>query len=174
MNEELNEVQLKSELSNIEKQIREIKNSLKPLENRKKDINKELERIQIQKEVDSGASKELIEFYKLKIPNGTGQEYMSWSISSQGLELFEKYVSTDYWNRYETNCFTDELDQALYEYDFCEDEDSLEYTREDIIVSFLNQELKSLEGLTEYELEIINDYMTICKGIKENNFKYDW
>lgn len=175
MNEQI-EAQLKSELSNIEIQIKEIKNSLKPLESRKKEINTELERIKIQKEVDSGASKELLEFYKLKIPNGTGQEYMSWCISSQGLELFEKYVSADYWNRYETNCFTDELDQALYDYDFYEDEvdDSSEFIREDIIVSFLNQELKSLEGLTEGELEIINDYMTICKGIKENNFKYDW
>lgn len=174
MNEELNEVQLKGELSNIEIQIKEIKNSLKPLERRKKEINTVLERIQFQKEVDSGASKELLEFYNLRITNGAGQEYMSWCISSEGLELFEKYVSTDYWNRYQTYCFTDELDQALFDYDFCEDEDSPEYTREDIIVSFLNQELKSLEGLTEGELEIINDYMTICKEIKENNFKYDW
>lgn len=174
MNEELTEVQLKNELSNIEIEIKEIKKSLKPLETRKKEINKKLERIQFQKEVDSGASKELIDFYKLKIPKGTGQEYMSWCISSEGLELFEKYVSTDYWNRYETNCFTDELDQALYDYQFVEDINSRKCVRECIIVQFLNQELKSLDDLTECELEIINDYMTICKGIEENNFKYDW
>lgn len=101
---------------------------------------------------------------------------MSWSISSRGLELFENYVSTDYWDRYQTYSFTDELDQALYDYDFYEDEedDPSEFIREDIIVSFLEKKLKSLEGLTEGELEIINDYMTICKGITSNNFKYDW
>lgn len=172
----MREQELNFELENLENKIKEIKDSLKPLESRKKEITNELSEIQIQKEVDSGASKELIEFYKLKIPKGTGKDYMSWCISDEGLELFEKYVSTDYWNRYETQCFTDELDQALFDYDFYEDEldDPSEFIREDIICSFLQRELKSLDGLTVGELEIINDYMTICKCITSDNFKYDW
>lgn len=173
---EMNEQELNNELSNIEKEIKVIKESLKPFESRKKEIKTKLEQIQFQKELDSGASKELLEFYNLKIPNGNGRDYMSWCISATALELFEKYVNTDYWNRYESYCFTDELDQALIDYDFYEDEDDVpeNFIREDVIDSFINSELKSLNDVTPGELEIIQDYIKICKGITQNNFKYDW
>ena len=101
---------------------------------------------------------------------------MSWCISATALELFEKYVNTDYWNRYESYCFTDELDQALIDYDFYENEDDVpeNFIREDVIDSFINSELKSLNDVTPGELKIIQDYIKICKGITQNNFKYDW
>lgn len=76
----VNEQELNDELSNIEKEIKVIKETLKPLESRKKEIKVKLEEIKFQVQLDSGDSKELLEFYKLKIPKGDGKEYMSWSI----------------------------------------------------------------------------------------------
>ena len=96
---------------------------------------------------------------------------MSWCISDRGLEIFESYVDQDYWNRYQTYNFTDELDEALINKDWSDD--ALE-VREDIIKSLINLELTSFDGLTKDEIKVVNDYIIVCKGITSNNFKFDW
>ena len=165
------EQELKSELSNIEIQIKEIKNSLKPLERRKKDIQTAIENIAKQKLLDNGAEKELIEFYTVKVPEGKGDDYMSWCISSRGLEIFESYVNIDYWDRYRTYNFLDELTDAFANKDW--EEDKLE-VREEIISDFLNNKLMSYKDLTEDEVKVIKDYIECVKGMTCQRFLFDW
>lgn len=167
----MREQELKSELSNIEIQIKEIKNSLKPLESRKKEILSAIENIAKQKLLDNGAEKELIEFYTVKVPEGKGDDYMSWCISSRGLEIFESYVNIDYWDRYRTYNFLDELTDAFANKDWEEDKLGV---REEIISDFLNNKLMSYKDLTEDEVKVIKDYIECVKGMTCQRFLFDW
>lgn len=163
--------QIQTELNELTSLISELNQQLKPLTARKKKLQDELIQIEKAEKVAAGASPELIELQTLKIPAGKGDDYMSWCISDRGLEIFESYVDYDYWNRYQTYNFTDELDQALLDKEWSDDELDV---REDIISSLINSELTSFEGLTEDEINVVNDYITVCKGITSNNFKFDW
>lgn len=163
--------QIQTELKELSVLISELNQQLKPLTARKKKLQDELLQIEKAEKIAAGASPELIELQNLKIPAGKGDDYMSWCISQRGLEIFESYVDYDYWNRYQTYNFTDELEQALRDKDWAEDELDV---REDIISSLIDLELTSFEGLTEDEINVVNDYITVCKGITSNNFQFDW
>lgn len=167
----LNEEELNSELKNVTAEISLIKEQLKPLEARKKDIQCVLENIAKQKLLDNGAEKELLEFYKIKVPEGKGDDYMSWCISDKGLEIFESYVNFDYFDRYRTYNFIDELDEAFSGKDW--EEDKLE-VREDIISDFLDNKLMNYKDLTEDEIKVIKDYIECVKGMKYQRFMFDW
>lgn len=167
----LNEEELSKELKNVTAEISLIKEQLKPLESRKKDIQTAIENIAKQKLLDNGAEKELIEFYTVKVPEGKGDDYMSWCISDRGLEIFESYVDTTYWNRYQTYNFLEQLDEELFNKHWADDH--LE-VREDIISAFLNGELMRYEGLTKDEIKVIKDYIECVKGMKCQEFKFDW
>lgn len=167
----LNEEELNTELKNVTAEIALVKKQLKPLELRKKDIQSAIENIETRKLLDNGAEKELIEFYKIKVPEGKGDEYMSWCISDRGLEIFESYVDSTYWHRYQTYDFLEQLDDELFNKNWVDDH--LE-VREDIISAFLNGELMSYEGLTKDEIKVIKDYIECVNGMKCSSFKFDW
>ena len=126
---------IQTELNELEILISELNKKLKPLISKKKKLQDELIQIKKDEKIAAGASPELIELQNLKIPNGKGDDYMSWCISDRGLEIFESYVDQDYWNRYQTYNFTDELDEVLKDKDWSDD--ALE-VREDIIESLIN------------------------------------
>lgn len=167
----LNETELDTELKSVTAEIALIKEQLKPLESRKKDIQSAIENIAKQKLLDNGAEKELIEFYKVKVPEGKGDDYMSWCISRRGLEIFEYYVNIDYWDRYRTYNFLDELTDAFADKDW--EEDELE-VRAEIISDFLNNKLMNYKGLTEDEIKVIKDYIECVKGMTCQRFLFDW
>ena len=130
-----------------------------------------IENIAKQKLLDNGAEKELIEFYTVKVPEGKGDDYMSWCISSRGLEIFESYVNIDYWDRYRTYNFLDELTDAFANKDWEEDKLGV---REEIISDFLNNKLMSYKDLTEDEVKVIKDYIECVKGMSCQRFLFDW
>lgn len=167
----LNEEELNSELKNIIAEIALIKDQLKPLETRKKDIQSTIENIAKQKLLDNGAEKELIEFYKIKVPEGKGDDYMIWCISDKGLEIFESYVDYDYFDRYRTYNFLDQLYDTLLDKDWSDDD--LE-VREEIIEKFLDHELLNYDGLSEDEITVIRNVIECVKGMKCQRFLFDW
>ena len=161
---------IQTELNELEILISELNKKLKPLIGKKKKLQDELIQIEKDEKIAAGASPELIELQNLRIFMNE-DDYMSWSISDRGLEIFESYVDQDYWNRYQTYNFIDELDEALIKKDW--DENKLD-VREDIISSLINLELTSFDCLTKDEIKVVNDYIIVCKGITSNNFKFDW
>ena len=161
---------IQTELNELDILISELNKKLKPLIGKKKKLQDELIQIKKDEKIAAGASPELIELQNLRIFMNE-DDYMSWSISDRGLEIFESYVDQDYWNRYQTYNFIDELDEALIKKDW--DENKLD-VREDIISSLINLELTSFDCLTKDEIKVVNDYIIVCKGITSNNFKFDW
>lgn len=171
MQNNIRKQQLENELKEIQKMIKSYNDALNPLKVKIKQINGELEEIEVNSKIENGFSRELLEFYDRKVPSNNKNDYMSWCISKPALELFEKYADTDYWNRYQTYSFTDELWQAFTDKNWKDDDLDV---RKEIIESFLEFDLQSFDGLTEDETKVIRDYMFIVNGITSNSFMFDW
>ena len=133
----------------------------------------QLAQLKSTKLIELGFDHELVTYYQYKVPLNTNEaDYMSWSISEEGLAIFNQFGNTEFLNRYETYSFQDIFFENLV--DHLKRKSKLKNIKKSNLDLFLNGDLKSFEGLSIEETILFKLIIKFIYSIKYDNFKYDW
>lgn len=133
----------------------------------------QLAQLKSTKLIELGFDHELVTYYQYKVPLNTNEaDYMSWSISEEGLAIFNQFGNTKFLNRYETYSFQDIFFENLV--DHLKRKSKLKNIKKSNLDLFLNGDLKSFEGLSIEETILFKLIIKFIYSIKYDNFKYDW
>ncbi len=133
----------------------------------------QLAQLKSTKLIELGFDHELVTYYQYKVPLNTNEaDYMNWSISEEGLAIFNHFGNTKFLNRYETYSFQDIFFENLV--DHLKRKSKLKNIKKSNLDLFLNGDLKSFEGLSIEETILFKLIIKFIYSIKYDNFKYDW
>lgn len=161
----------------LQKELKKLYKEKEQLEKKIKTLETDYAKTKESEDIESGVDARLAKFYNHNVPSDENNDYMSWCISDEGCDIFEKYVRFDYLNRYETYYFTDLFyDSFFNELREQEENGDLKEGTVKIFEDILNSEhkLKSLDSLDEDAIQIFEELEKFYYGIKSDKFQFDW
>ena len=100
----------------LQKELKKLYKEKEQLEKKIKTLETDYAKTKESEDIESGVDARLAKFYNHNVPSDENNDYMSWCISDEGCDIFEKYVRFDYLNRYETYYFTDLFYDSFFKY----------------------------------------------------------